>query len=307
MLNRVFATSLLIIALAVGSASAQDAFLPDDEAFAEVNAALNSGDSERAQQKLDELSKSHAESADYHYLQGTLKMAELQNASRLRMPFIARRMRGHFEDAVKYDPEHELAHFALFQWHQFAPGIVGGSKDTMLAHKARLEEIDSLLRFPAQISMQDDLDAEEATYKAWFAADPENLNIRLNYIVSRINQDHFELALHELQQTRTLLNDSEAHQELRNALEYQWARLSAESGTDLDNGYFLLKQLIAQQRTPEGIDDAWVQFRLAQIYAHKEEYEQAQELLAPLNETADERLKTAVTAFNDEHMKSCCS
>ncbi|RUO25916.1 hypothetical protein CWE09_04095 [Aliidiomarina minuta] len=307
MLPRIYAASLFLLALAASAVSAQDFFLPDDDAFTEVIAALKADDNDRAQQELDKLSNSHATSGDYHYIQGTLTMAELQEAGRLRMPFIARRMRGHFEEAVKYDPEHELAHFALFQWHQFAPGIIGGDKEVMQAHKARLDELDSFLRFPARISMTEDLEAEEAIYQEWFATEPENLDIRFNYIALRISQQHFELALSELQHTRTLLTDSEAHQELRNALDYQWARLAAESQTELDNGYFLLTQLIAEQRTPEGIDQDWVQFRLAQIYTHKEEYEQARELLEQLDGTSDKRLETALKTFNEEHLKNCCS
>lgn len=307
MLTRIYTVSLLLLAFIVFPVSAQDFFLPDDDAFAKVKAALQQDDTETAQQELDKLADSHAQSGDFHYLKGTLAMADLQEAGRLRMPFIARRMRGHFEDAVEYDPEHELAHFALFQWHQFAPGIVGGNKETMREHKLRLEELNSMMRFPAQISLAEELETEEAIYQQWFAADPENLEARFNYIVSRINQQHFDLALHELQNTRSLLNDSEEHQKLRNALEYQWARLAAESEMELDNGYFLLTQLVAEQRTPESIDPDWIQFRLAQIYAHKEEYEQAQELLSQLTSTADKRLKTAVKTFNEEHIKNCCS
>lgn len=296
-----------ILIMWAGSAYAQSALLPDDADFAAVTEALNQGDSDLAMRELDKLADSHAETADFHYFQGVLSMDELQQAGRLRMPFIARRMKRHFEEALEHEPDHEFAHFALFQWHQFAPGIIGGSKDTMQAHMQRLEELHSTLRFPARISLLDDPEAEEEVYNAWFEAAPENLNIRLGYITSRINQERFALALQQLQQTQSLLNESPEHQQLRNALEYQWARLAAESGTELDRGYALLTQLIAEQRQPAGVEQEWIDFRLAQIHAHKQEHEQAQSLLQELAGTSDKRLKSALDAFTDEQMKGCCS
>ncbi len=82
--------------------------------------------------------ESNPESADYQYWLGMVYGARAQRAGIFGKPGKARRARKAFEKAVRLDPDHFAARTKLVEYHLFAPGILGGSKDKALKQAAEI-------------------------------------------------------------------------------------------------------------------------------------------------------------------------
>ncbi|HEX7939558.1 MAG TPA: tetratricopeptide repeat protein, partial [Gemmatimonadaceae bacterium] len=73
--------------------------------------------------------KADDKNALYHLWLGNAVGNEAQNASTLRQPFLARRVKAEFERAVALDPTLIDARDGLISFYQQAPGFMGGSTD----------------------------------------------------------------------------------------------------------------------------------------------------------------------------------
>lgn len=287
-----------------GTAMAQQSinFEQFDPIYQPLEEAFRNGDHKAAQRVLKGLERQHGKTADFEFLSGIVTLLQMNDAGALRLPFLARRMRNHWLQAVEYDPNHELAHFSLVQYLANAPGIVGGSLDDAIKHRDRLHELDSEHRFMADIviaMVQEDEAAELAAWDALFASQPENAQIRVNYAAQKINQEQYERALEQLQAALTLVaaSDEEADSQVLTQLQYQWGKLAAVSGHELDQGADFLADLLAEDRLPEGMSQGWVQFRLAQVEQHRQNNDRAQQLFSAAEQFAsdDENLRKALT------------
>src|SRR5690554_4160393 len=105
----------------------------------QVLMTASEGQLKEAEKQLKSLRSSYGDTADYHYVKGSLTPFKLAGASVVRAPFIARGMRKDWEKAVEIDPNHELANFSLALFYGAAPGIVGGDKDKAAAILTHLQ------------------------------------------------------------------------------------------------------------------------------------------------------------------------
>ena len=112
-------------------------------------------------------------SALYHFWLGSAVGGEAQNASKIRQPFLARRVKSEFERAVQLDPKMLDPRFGLVDFYTMAPGFMGGSTEKA---KAQAEEIKKLHPYrghyaDARIAVrQKDVAAEGKAYEAALAA-----------------------------------------------------------------------------------------------------------------------------------------
>ncbi|EGN74214.1 hypothetical protein A28LD_2355 [Idiomarina sp. A28L] len=295
---------LIVVALlwlsVLTSASAQEQrfnFDHLDKGFAPVVAALSENDHKAADKALKQLRRTLGNTGDYHFLEGIITVLSMNDASAIRLPFLARRMRNQWNEALEKEPNHELAHLSLLQFHANAPGIAGGDKDQAAFHAERLKQLNSPFRFQADIAlaaMAEDTEAEEAAWLAWFNDQPENLSIRINYIALRVNAQKYAEALSQMQYVLANTDsDNEEHQALAAQVYYQWGKLAAESGEELANGAHYLQVLLAENRVPETTPAGWAQYRLAQIYFHQDRIEEANAMKA----------EAQVSAENDENLR----
>ena len=74
-------------------------------------------------------------SSEYHLWLGNAVGRQAQTASKLKQPFLARRVKQEFETAVRLDGDNLDAREGLFQFYLQAPGFMGGGVD-----KARAEQ-----------------------------------------------------------------------------------------------------------------------------------------------------------------------
>ena len=292
--KRGFFTALMGLCLLMGAAQAQQVNIgmdTIDEVFSPVIEALSENDHKTADRELKKLRRSMSDSGDYHFLAGMITVLSMNDASAIRLPFLARRMRNQWNDALEKDPNHELAHLSLLQFHANAPGLVGGDSDKVAEHAARLHELNSIFRFQADIvlaTLAEDKEAEEAAWLALFEGQPENLSARFNYIAQRINDAEYAAALTQIHAVLAALDSrDEEQQKLKDRVYYQWGKLAAESGTELEHGAKYLQLLLAENRVPEGMQPGWVKYRLAQIFLHQSNHEAAAELLAAAQHDAE--------------------
>ena len=272
---------VLLACLTFGARSAQaQSFLIDvNEPYTEVAAQISAGEPEAAERTLNTMPIS-SRNGDYHYLRGVLAMEAMNDAGTLQMARLARRMRSHFEDALKVEPDHALAHFGLMQFHRFAPGIMGGRKRDLEFHQQRLLELDSFLQFPAALikaQEEENQEAQKAVYEAWIAHSPTMFEAHYSYLSSLISWAEFEQAKNAIEPALSYADETQTQ-----LVEYQQVRMAAlftlaehdkeqapnaewRSSDWLAQAHAAGVALLASEQRTEQIDDAWLQMRLAQV------------------------------------------
>ncbi|RUO31498.1 hypothetical protein CWE12_00400 [Aliidiomarina sedimenti] len=293
-------TIVLFTGLAAAPAQAQSFIVDTAEPYEEVVEQLRAQDLDAAKDTLDALSDEHGNTGDYHYLQGLIKMTQLQDAGALRSAMLARGLRRDLENALETDPDHALAHFGLVQFHRFAPGLLGGSAEKLSFHKQRLVELDSPLQFPAEIpraQMEDNEQDEIALYQAWLEHTPDSFDAHFEFSLRLIALQRYQAAQQQLQRSLELAADS-----VRSDVLYQQVRLAAVADSDVTPAF---RQQAYQQgiemleNAPQSLshDPAWLQLRLAQVETKLTLHEQAHTRLQQVIELADrsdERLQSEI-------------
>lgn len=293
-------TIVLFTGLAAAPAQAQSFFVDTAEPYDEVVEQLRAQDLDSAKDTLDSLSDEHGNTGDYHYLQGLIKMTQLQDAGALRSAMLARGLRRDLENALETDPDHALAHFGLVQFHRFAPGLLGGSDEKLSFHKQRLVELDSPLQFPAEIpraQMEENEQDEIALYQAWLEHTPDNFDAHFEFSLRLIALQRYQAAQQQLLRSLELAADS-----VRSDVLYQQVRLAAVADNEVTPAF---RQQAYQQgiglleNSPQSLshDPAWLQLRLAQVETKLTLHEQANTRLQQVIELADrsdERLQSEI-------------
>lgn len=82
--------------------------------------------------------------AQHHVWLGKTLAQQVSSVSKLRLPFVARRMRGEFERAVTLDSSLVDAHEGLMSYYLNAPGFVGGSVDKAKNEVAAIAHLNAM-------------------------------------------------------------------------------------------------------------------------------------------------------------------
>lgn len=67
--------------------------------------------------------------AEYHLWLGRAYGHKAKRATTVQQPFLARKVKAHFEKAVALEPDNIEAREALMEYYMTAPGLLGGSKE----------------------------------------------------------------------------------------------------------------------------------------------------------------------------------
>jgi tetratricopeptide (TPR) repeat protein len=121
--------------------------------------------------------KREPNSALYHYWLGSAVGEEAQNASKIRQPFLARKVKGEFERAVQLDPTMVEPRIGLVDFYSIAPGVMGGSMDKAREQAAELVKLNPLrghLAFARIAQREKDDSAVVRTHLAAIAAAPDS-------------------------------------------------------------------------------------------------------------------------------------
>jgi tetratricopeptide (TPR) repeat protein len=194
---------LLLVATAAARVDAQCAATTQrlindqkyDEARADVEALLkkNSGDdaalhcmgmiyvamgkSPEAIDWFEKAVKANDKSSAHHLWLGNAIGEQASHASKLKQPFLARRIKSEFDKAVELDPTSWEARHGLIQFYSQAPGVMGGSMDKAKEQAREIAKIDAIrghLEMAALLERDKDLAGAERELNAIISTAPDS-------------------------------------------------------------------------------------------------------------------------------------
>jgi tetratricopeptide (TPR) repeat protein len=115
--------------------------------------------------------------AEYHFWLGSAVRDVTPYASKIRMPFHARKMKKSFERAVELDPSHIQARFGLVQYYASAPGAMGGDKRKAETEAQEIGKRNAMRGAIAQAfiaEMREDVAAQDVAWRTAIAAAPDS-------------------------------------------------------------------------------------------------------------------------------------
>lgn len=214
---------------------------------------------------IDEYKKlidAHENVANYHYKYGgVLGMKALDNKFKA-IGFIGD-VKSSFEKAAELDPNHIDTRWALVELYMQLPGVFGGSKSKSLHFAEELENLSKVDGYLAKGYIYEYDDKSELAEKYYKMAINEGGSLtcfdKLTTLYESKNQPEKAIATIE-----------EAHKKHnRNALHYQIGKVAAEYNIQLQKGEQCLNTYIKNYSPEDGVPKAWAHYRLAQIYMHK--------------------------------------
>lgn len=178
-----------------------------------------------------------------HHLQlGNALGTEAQKASKLRQPFLARRIKTEFELAVACDPKLADAHEGLMEFYLQAPGFMGGSLEKAKEQAqiiATLSVYDGHIAAASIARHEKDVAGEQKALEAALAAAPDTANAWYQLDLFYQNQQKWPEAFALLERAFKERPPAEL------VGHFYYGRASAVSGQNLERGEREMKQWLA--------------------------------------------------------------
>ena len=199
----------------------------------------------------------------YHFWLGSALGDEAQKASKLRQPFLARRVKSEFERAVALDPKMLDARFGLVDFYSIAPGIMGGSMDKAREQAAEIGKLNGMRGHMARarIAQREKNDtAMIAAYEAAIAAAPDSTPAYYNLQAFYRGKQRWPEALAVMDRLiKARPDEAPAHA--------WYGIISANGGIEMERGERELKWYLANPVPNDSPrSTANVTFRLGTIY-----------------------------------------
>ncbi len=218
---------------------------------------------DKAATEYKKLVEANPNTANYHYkLGGALGMKAL-SVSKISALGIIGDVKTSFLKAAELDPNHIETRWALVELYMQLPGIIGGSKSKSLKYANQLENLSKVDGYLAkgyiyEYDNEPDL-AEEYYLKAIKVGGSLTCYDKLTALYEKENQPEKAVSNIEAAQIK--------HQ--RNSLHYQIGKVCADYNVQLEKGERCLKVYLSNYSSKDGVPKAWANYRLAQIYKHK--------------------------------------
>ncbi len=135
----------------------------------------NGGD---AAEWFEKAVKANEASALHHVWLGNAIGSYAQKASKIKQPFLARRIKGEFERAVQLDPSSVDARHGLIQFYSKAPGVMGGSMDKAREQARETEKFSAWrghYELAGLLEQEKDIAGAEKELTAAVAASPDSV------------------------------------------------------------------------------------------------------------------------------------
>jgi tetratricopeptide (TPR) repeat protein len=239
--------------------------------------------------------KREPNSALYHFWLGNAVGKEAQQASKIRQPFLARKVKAEFERAVQLDPAMLEPRIGLVNFYSIAPGVMGGSMDKARAQAAEILKLNALQgnMAYARIALREKNDsAMVRAYQAAIAAAPDSAPGYYGLASFYRTKERFPDAMRVYDQYLTRRGDDVVAHALVGIV-------SAIGGIDMERGERELKYFLANapkdNTTPQSFSN--VHYRLGMLYDKTGRAELAQKEYAeavrwnPKNEDARRALR----------------
>ena len=257
--------------------------------------AIAQGKTSEATDWFEKAVKVNDTSALYHLWLGNAVGEQAQNASKLKQPFLARKVKSEFERAVQLDPKMVEARLGLVDFYSVAPGVMGGSMDKAKEQAAEIAKLNKLQGHRARARIanrQKDFATVEKEYRAAIAEFPDSAHgygWLAGFLRSQSPPRYEEaFAVYE-QQMKARPDDPAPHA--------NYGITAAMSGLQLERGEREIRYWL--ERKPESTPltlVSGVRFRLGQLYEKMSRVEQAKQeynealKLNPKNEDARKAL-----------------
>ncbi|PWK19239.1 tetratricopeptide repeat protein [Xanthomarina spongicola] len=207
--------------------------------------------------------------ANYHYKYGGALGMKALSVNKLSALVYLSDLKESFLTAARLDPNHIEARWALVELYMQLPVIVGGSMNTSLKYAEELEQLSKVDGYLAKgyiYEYDNEPELAELYYKkAILVGGSLTCYTKLSEFYEK--QDQPEKAITNIEEAQEKLQ--------RNALHYQLGKVSAEYNVQLSKGEACLKSYIKNYSPEDGVPVAWANYRLAQIYRHKDNKVQA--------------------------------
>jgi len=180
---------------------------------------------------------------EYHLQLGRAVGAQTPQASVVRQPFMARRIKSEFETAVRLDPSLLDAREGLMQFHLFAPGVMGGDPAEARRQQREIAQRNAMRGHMAQAMLtwrNRDTVGTERALRAAVAAAPDSAGPAVSLAQRQASWGRTAAAFTTL--------DSYLVRHPNNLLaRYQYGRLAATTGEQLPRAETYLRSVIADQ------------------------------------------------------------
>ena len=241
-----------------------------------LQAAELLGDAYGHQKKWDEaityykqLVEAKPTEANFHYKYGGALGMKALTISKLKALGIIGDVKTAFLKAAELDPNHLDARWALVELYMQLPGIIGGSKSKSFKYANELEKLSVVDGYLAKGYIYEYDDEPELAEKFYKKAIEEGGSITCYDKLTKLYEK-------EGKSIEAITNLEAAHvKHKRNAMHYQIGKVCADYNVQLEKGEFCLKVYIENYSAKDGVPKAWAYYRLAQIYTHKKNKEEA--------------------------------
>ena len=235
------------------------------------------GDAYGHQKKWDEaietykaLRDEEPKNANYHYKYGGSLGMKVLTISKIRAVGYIGDIRDAFEKSAELDPNHIDVRWALVEFNISVPAILGGTEKKALKYANQLEElskVDGYLSKGYIAEYSDRPDDAERYYK---------MAIEIGGSVTCYQKltNFYEKTTKQPEKAIANIEDAQVKHK-RNGLHYQIGKVAAEYNVELDKGEHCLKLYLENHTAVDGVPKPWVYYRLAQIYKHKKQKEEA--------------------------------
>ncbi len=243
MRNLLLFAGLLLVALpTISEAQAGRA------AYQEGRRHMDNNDPAKAEKAFERAIALERGVSEYHLWLANSVGQQAQNASVVRQPFMARRIKAEFERAVELDPRSIEARNGLISYYLQAPAVMGGSVDKAREQARAIAALDAVqgLIANAQIAWADkDTVGTERYWRQAIAAIPDSAMPVIN-LAGRLH------AWGRTADAFALYDSYLARQPRSVPARFQLGRLAAVSGTQLPRGERVLRELLADQSWVSG-------------------------------------------------------
>lgn len=207
--------------------------------------------------------------ANYHYKYGGALGMKALSVSKLKALGIIGDVKSAFLKAAELDKNHIDTRWALVELYMQLPGIIGGSKRKSLKYAEELEALSKVDGYLAKGYIYEYDDKPELAKNYYKMAIKEGGSLTCFEKLTKFYEN-------QNQPEKTIQNIEVAQQKhQRNALHYQIGKVAADYNIQLDKGERCLHTYLKYHSAKDGVPKAWAYYRLAQIYTHKNNKEQA--------------------------------
>ncbi|BDX04840.1 hypothetical protein [Planctobacterium marinum] len=293
--------SCLIACISLSGVFISDESLANESLLEIAQQAFIEEQLETAQKYIEKALQQQPQQPDALFLAGRIAAKQAQQANIFSKLSYARDAKNYFEQALAVAPQHKDTIVGLIRFHQEAPVLAGGEKESIPDLVAQLRQIDEKAAFSFEVQKMLQEKPLEWVHQRYLKAlksssSEEDETFKYDYAMWLSSYGHHSKALDVLMSIDK--TNQAATQSFSAILYYQLAKQAAESKRQLALGITCIEQyaqLPAEQRT---ISDDWIRFRLTQLhYLSQHPDTSLQDFERLKDEAEDASLKRKINQF----------